>query len=219
MAGVPCVNDTCSVVSTVDANGRLNLDARLRADGGLNCVDGQGLGILLDPNAANKLSLSTAGLFSAGTSHQISLGHGGTVVNFPTSAQTADSANFNVVNGSASQSRLILLHVKWQYNFVVTDDEWRTDGTFVLDVDGSLITESFAIGGADNTAAADASDAKVYASHATVWRTLAAGDTLSIRSYGSGRTEDGNFTTNQFRAFVDILVLDSPAVANLFSIT
>lgn len=50
MAGVPCVNDTCSVVSTVDANGRLNLDVRLNPNGGIQCTDGVGLGLTSIPS-------------------------------------------------------------------------------------------------------------------------------------------------------------------------
>lgn len=45
MAGVPCVNDTCGIISTVDANGRLDLNVRLSPTGGLVCVDGSGIGL------------------------------------------------------------------------------------------------------------------------------------------------------------------------------
>lgn len=221
MAGIPCVNNTCSVQSSAEAGtGRLNLDVILDADGGLRCVDGEGVGILLDPATGNKLSLSTAGLFGAGSTHQMSTGHGGTLVPFVTSVQTADSANFNVVNASATQSRLVVLHAKWQYQYTVTDDEWSSDGTFVLNIDGSTVTESFDIGGADGTPAADASDNKVHASHVTVYRTLGAGASMNVRAYGAGRSQDGNFTVNQFVSFVDVLVLDIPqSTAPLYTVT
>lgn len=49
MAGVPCVNDTCSITSTVDANGRLNLTVNLDPNGGLVCTDGAGLGLAASP--------------------------------------------------------------------------------------------------------------------------------------------------------------------------
>lgn len=68
MAGVPCVNDTCGIVSTVDEFGRLNLNVRLDPAGGLVCNEGAGLAISTQSshfvaivNEAARASLATAG--------------------------------------------------------------------------------------------------------------------------------------------------------------
>lgn len=58
MAGVPCFNDTCSIVSGVDANGRVELTVQLDPSGGLVCNDGSGLALA----AAQLSDLVTAGM-------------------------------------------------------------------------------------------------------------------------------------------------------------
>lgn len=68
MAGVPCVNDTCGITATVDANGRLNLAVNLDPAGGLVCNDGAGLALsspashfVFTVNEASRQSIQTAG--------------------------------------------------------------------------------------------------------------------------------------------------------------
>lgn len=67
----PCINDTCSITTSIDSvTRRLQIDARLDPTGGLQCVDGRGLGLEIygAPAAAapidtcfQQLGISTAG--------------------------------------------------------------------------------------------------------------------------------------------------------------
>lgn len=67
----PCINDTCSITTSIDSvTRRLQIDARLDPTGGLQCIDGRGLGLEIygAPAAAapidvgfQQLGISTAG--------------------------------------------------------------------------------------------------------------------------------------------------------------
>lgn len=67
--GAPCVNDTCSIKSTIDpVSRRMNHDVVLNPSGGLSCDDGLKVEILGDPAAAaaldacfNSLGVTPAG--------------------------------------------------------------------------------------------------------------------------------------------------------------
>jgi hypothetical protein len=160
MAGVPCVNDTCSIVSTVDENGRLNINARLSALGGLVCgtdaLPNDGLRVALhgDPAAVspasltecdNLLGITTEGkLFAQRPGYEL-LQVTGTEVDFPSDAtDSTNSTNFTVTN-NANCSRLVILRTKFVFQFTsqVQDPGFKTDGTFVLDVSPGYGSESY----------------------------------------------------------------------------
>lgn len=217
----PCVDDTCSVSAEADDDGHLELSVILDADGGLICTPDQGVGAKIDPSADNNLSVGAAGLLAMSQGYQIASDLGGTEVGFPAdNTQTADSADLNIVNSSATRDRVIIIHAKLQMTFSVDDDTWETDGALVLNVNGSEVSETFALGGADASAGPGGTDEKVHSAHITVFETLAAGSSLNLRTYGASRTQDGNFvdTPAHFRGFLSVLVLDMPDAA-LFTVT
>lgn len=227
MATPPCVDSTCSIDSDVDGDGHLELSVHTHPTGGIQCVGGlvdpHGLAIELNPDPGNNALVDAAGLFVGSPAHEIVTGLGGTEVGFPAdNTQTANSANLNVVNNSASRQRLAIIHAKFVFQYSVVAAAWSTDGSFVLDIDGSLVAQSFALGGADSTPGADSTDNKQHDAHITVYRTLPPGGAINVKTYGSGRSQQttGTFvnTPAKLRGFIDVLVLDMPA-ADLFSIT
>lgn len=219
MAGVPCVNSRCSTEPTVDANGRLNIDVRIDGDGGLTCTEGQGLGVLLNPDASNILSLSTSGLLASREGYQISQANGTAQAWTANNMPTGNSVSINVNNSSVTNDRLLVVLSKWQWNVTITGDEWSADGAFYTEIGGDTVSQAFSIGGADATPAASASDDKIIASHAAHAYALPANSSVIVRSYGSGLTTNaGSFNNSQFRAFLQLLVVDMPPAA-LFSVT
>lgn len=62
MATVPCVEDSCSLDLEITGANKLTGSVILDPNGGLECSAPDGVGVLLDPDACNALSLSAAGL-------------------------------------------------------------------------------------------------------------------------------------------------------------
>lgn len=62
-----CHEDSCSIVWSEVTTGeglKYQADVNFDADGGLVCVEGQGVGVLISPAAGNIVSVSAAGLFA-----------------------------------------------------------------------------------------------------------------------------------------------------------
>lgn len=216
MAGIPCINTTCSITSDADSIGRLNLNVVNAPAGGISCIDGQGESILLDPSPTNALTLSAAGLLGTKTTAQLVVdGAGGTRVDFPASTVTADSANFSITNASTTITRMMIVETKYRYQFTrqVNDYYW-TDGTMVTTVTHAGGTDTidltFTTGGPD-LSPATGSDIKAMEFFWTKNYFLNPGQVANIASHGAGR--EGHNTTstggsNGFTAFHKIWLVD-----------
>jgi len=173
MSGVPCVNDTCSITSTVDGQGRLNIKSRLDSDGGIQCLGNNGLSVKLVGGCDQLLELSASGLIARRPDFQImniasagrkDLGKGDT---------SALTTNTDITNNADCQ-RLIIMKTAFQFGFTTnTADNYDADGRFRIDF-GFLYDEvSFEIGG--------------YASSVSATRTHSAVD-VSMFAIGAGAT-------------------------------
>lgn len=226
MAGIPCINTTCSITSDADSIGRLNLNVVNAPAGGISCIDGQGESILLDPSPANALTLSAAGLLGTKTTAQLVVdGAGGTRVDFPASTVTADSANFSITNTSTTITRMMIVETKYRYQFTrqVNDIYW-TDGTFITTVTHAggtdTIDQTFSIAGPDltcgpncgsTTTSASGSDVKAIEEFWTKHYFLNPGQVANIASHGAGREGHNTVSTggnNGFTAFHKIWLVD-----------
>ncbi len=125
MAGVPCVNDTCSVNSTVDTNGRLNINVNLKTNGGLECAEGEGVAasIFGDPAAVapgtltdcdNLLGVTTDNdLFARRPGFEVILVNGDDAVDVPNSAGAfSDYSTDFVVENNADCTRIAIINTQ-----------------------------------------------------------------------------------------------------------
>lgn len=92
----PCINDTCSIRAAVDSITRqLTLDARLDPTGGLQCIDGRGLGLAIvnDPAAVTFASVAGDLCF-----HQLGITTAGEVFSVPERARFQGFSSSTAVN-------------------------------------------------------------------------------------------------------------------------
>lgn len=219
MAGVPCVNTTCSVNSTADNNGRLNLTVINSPTGGLTCVDGQGESIVVDPSASNLLSVGAAGLLANRTSAQIVVrGAGGVRKDYPAGSQTENSANFRITNSSTSLTRMMIVETKYRYQFTrdVGSYYW-TDGTFQTNVGSASgidnVAQTFSVAGPQllTPEGTSGSDVKAIEEFWTKFYFLNPGEDAQITSFATSREGYNAVSTggsNGFTAFHNVMLVD-----------
>lgn len=129
MAGVPCVNDTCSVVTSTDVNGRLELDVNTSTTGGLECVEGSGLSVKIlgdptpqssVPNCNNLLGITTTGdLFASFPDIEIG-SHTADRIAFPgDTSNNLPHQTFTVSNGTQCDAVMIIT-VVWSFIYQVS---------------------------------------------------------------------------------------------------
>lgn len=147
MAGIPCINDTCSITSTVDANRRLSLNARLDPDGGIVCTEGEGLGVQIIGNTGvaagsldacdTLLGMTTTGQLFARRPEYEYVSQGSPNQDLASSSSATGTPL--VVTNNAACRRLMIWRVAWQFTATVTDiaanSGFGTNGVFHLDID------------------------------------------------------------------------------------
>lgn len=229
MAGVPCVNDTCSIVSTVDANGRLDLNARLDPLGGLVCGTNAdpnaGLRAALygDPVATNPATLTECdnllGITSDGKLFARRPGYelitvAGSRVDFPADGNdTANSVSASITNNKACQ-RLVIARTSFNFQFTVDNtDGYESDGSFVFEVSPVYGTQgsAFTVSGPVDPNGDVGSDFKIHNMHRVDMFTIPASQAISLKAYGTDRqgyNADGSGGQNGLLANMQILILD-----------
>lgn len=228
MAGIPCINDTCGITSTVDGSGRLNLNVRLDADGGIVCTDGEGLGVNVLGSTGiaegsiceSLLGLTTTNkLFARQPNHEL-FGAGSERADLATGATVTRSVN--ITNDSLTCPRLIVFDAVWKFVYTVTSAGaalnqryYSNDVTFDLLVAGTSILAGDAFSETLSGVGNDSlSDQRSYGTGRSAVYTLGAGATvqISMRAIrgalhtGTGAAMDGtgdpNGVTMGFRAAV-----------------
>lgn len=219
--GVPCVNDTCSISSSVDGAGKLNLNTNIDADGGLVCTAGQGVGVNIDTNPCNKLSSSVFGLLASPPNFEL-IELGGTKVAFAANGtNTSLSLNKTITNNSSACQRLLIANFRWQFNYTTNNAaaDYESDGTFLVHIARSLnvgdpidIADSFAIAGPDVNGN---SDLHVIVHDATIFIPIDPGEVLTITGRGirdaDGTSVDGTGGSNGLTVSAKGVVIEATA--------
>lgn len=107
----PCINDTCSITSLIDPDTRrLELNARIDPTGGLQCIDGRGLGMLIfgEPEAAapidtcyQQLGISGSGAVWSIPKRALVHDFSGDVVNIPQGGNEGDESADSISTGGS----------------------------------------------------------------------------------------------------------------------
>jgi hypothetical protein len=226
----PCVQDTCSITSAIDAVTRqLQLDARLDPQGGLQCTEGVGLGVAIyeDPGTAGALADAclnglrrTGGGELIATPKRAQIGTGsGTVQGVAlTGAESATSFTLNTTN-PYDCAVLGLLVGRFEMTYRIDDDgPFNADMRCRLLRDGGAVAATYMDIGGDLTGlAGGANSVKRRYDYFAEIVTIGAGASYTWTSTANheGANEDLNITTSGtegstdlgFRAVLDVIHL------------
>lgn len=134
--GAPCINDTCSISSQVDpVTRRLQMEVNLYGEGGLTCVDGEGvqLKILGDPGpvAAIDACFQQLGVDTLGNAWSIPKRakihtFSGSVVNIPQGGDEGDPSSDSISSGGTlvnpySCQAMVLVVGRYEVGYTIFD--------------------------------------------------------------------------------------------------
>jgi len=228
MAGVPCFEDSCSIVSTVTGNGRIQNTARLDPAGGIGCGtdadpdSGLRLNILGDPAPAaagtildcdNLLGTTTDGLAFARRPFFEQAAFSGTKEVIPAGGTSANSVSASITNPSLC-SRLVIINCVWtvQYTATGATPEYRSDFVARLEINGvPSIGAELDISGYNTFAPASDQRARQYAQ--TTSYVLNGGASSLFTMFGTRDATDYGLTMtggtwNGITARIGVLMLD-----------